>query len=181
MGNAFSLCSTPTVKARVFINGIDAAGKTQILYKLVLGDVQNVIPTIGFNQEIYKSSDMLEMTLIDAGGNERIWSLKKHYWHDLKGMIFVIDSNDRNRIDVVNRELKIMCEYPENKGIPLLILANKQDLPNAYSPNEIENIIEVDRQSREIHAVGCCGITGEGLEEGIKWLNDKILEGIKTF
>jgi len=36
---------------RILLLGLDAAGKTTILYKLKLGDVVTTIPTIGFNVE----------------------------------------------------------------------------------------------------------------------------------
>ena len=32
--------------------GLDAAGKTTILYKLKLGEIVTTIPTIGFNVEV---------------------------------------------------------------------------------------------------------------------------------
>ena len=36
---------------RILMVGLDAAGKTTILYKLKLGEVVTTIPTIGFNVE----------------------------------------------------------------------------------------------------------------------------------
>ena len=36
---------------RILMVGLDAAGKTTILYKLKLGEIVTTIPTIGFNVE----------------------------------------------------------------------------------------------------------------------------------
>ena len=36
---------------RIVMLGLDAAGKTTVLYKLKLGEVVTTIPTIGFNVE----------------------------------------------------------------------------------------------------------------------------------
>ena len=40
---------------RILMVGLDAAGKTTILYKLKLGEVVTTIPTIGFNVETVRS------------------------------------------------------------------------------------------------------------------------------
>ena len=47
--------------------GLDAAGKTTILYKLKLGDVVTTIPTIGFNVETVEYKN-IEFTVWDIGG-----------------------------------------------------------------------------------------------------------------
>ena len=176
MGNAFSLCSSKPLQADVFMSGLDASGKTLILYSIVLGKAITTIPTIICNIEIYKSSDKVEMKLFDQGGGYVLRLLSCNYWNNLKGMIFVFDSNDKKRIKEAEEEMKQMCDYPNNKGVPLLVFANKQDIESAYSANELENIIEIDRESRDVLVIGCCAKTGEGIQEGIKWLNDKIIE-----
>ena len=48
-------------------------------------------------------------------------------------MVFVVDSADRERIEYSRQELDIMLQEEELKGVPVLILANKQDLPGAMN------------------------------------------------
>jgi ADP-ribosylation factor protein 1 len=55
------------VEMRILMVGLDAAGKTTILYKLKLGEVVTPIPTIGFNVEevSYKN---ISFHVWDVGG-----------------------------------------------------------------------------------------------------------------
>ena len=82
--------------------GLDAAGKTTILYKLKLGAVVNSIPTIGFNVETLKYRN-INFAVWDVGGGDKIHLLWRHYYSNTHTLIWVIDSNDRDRIDE-NRE-----------------------------------------------------------------------------
>ena len=52
---------------RILMLGIDAAGKTTILYKLKLGESLNSVPTIGFNVEEVKYKN-LNFLIWDIGG-----------------------------------------------------------------------------------------------------------------
>merc|ERR550514_2186298 len=115
---------------RILMVGLDAAGKTTILYKLKLGEVVTTIPTIGFNVETveYKS---ISFTVWDVGGQDKIRPLWRHYYQNTDGLIFVVDSNDRDRIGDAKEELTKMLSEDEMKDAILLVFANKQDLPNA--------------------------------------------------
>lgn len=84
-------------ESRILMVGLDAAGKTTILYKLKLGEVVTTIPTIGFNVETvdYKN---ISFTVWDVGGQDKIRPLWRHYYQNTQGIIFVVDSNDRDRV-----------------------------------------------------------------------------------
>merc|ERR1712000_138778 len=92
---------------RILMVGLDAAGKTTILYKLQLGVVVTTIPTIGFNVEAVEYGN-IRFTVWDIGGQDKIRKLWRHYYQGTQGLIFVIDSNDRDRVDVAHEELKTM-------------------------------------------------------------------------
>merc|ERR1712115_349502 len=83
---------------RILMVGLDAAGKTTILYKLKLAEVVTTIPTIGFNVETVEYKN-INFTVWDVGGQDKIRPLWKHYYHNTQGIIFVVDSNDKERID----------------------------------------------------------------------------------
>lgn len=51
--------------------GLDAAGKTTILYKLKLGEVVTTIPTIGFNVETVEYKN-ISFTVWDVGGQDKV-------------------------------------------------------------------------------------------------------------
>merc|ERR1712167_293976 len=82
---------------RILMVGLDAAGKTTILYKLKLGEVVTTIPTIGFNVETVEYKN-INFTVWDVGGQDKIRKLWRHYYLNTQGLIFVVDSNDRDRV-----------------------------------------------------------------------------------
>lgn len=63
--------------------------------------------------------------------------LWRHYYQHIDGIIMVLDSNDRERLPDVSHELNRLLGEEQLSGMPLLVLANKQDLPNAMACNEI--------------------------------------------
>ena len=56
---------------RILMVGLDAAGKTTILYKLKLGEVVTTIPTIGFNVETVEYKN-ISFTVWDVGGQDKV-------------------------------------------------------------------------------------------------------------
>merc|ERR1711865_370646 len=78
---------------RILMVGLDAAGKTTVLYKLKLGEVVTTIPTIGFNVETVEYKN-INFTVWDVGGQDKIRKLWRHYYLNTQGLIFVVDSND---------------------------------------------------------------------------------------
>merc|ERR1719390_328238 len=82
---------------RILMVGLDAAGKTTILYKLKLGEVITTIPTVGFNVEEVQYKN-INFTVWDIGGQDKIRKLWRYYYQNTQGLIFVVDSNDRERI-----------------------------------------------------------------------------------
>jgi len=186
MGKAFSRAIKKLfdkkVNSRMLMLGLDAAGKTTVLYQLKLGEVVTTIPTIGFNVEELEYKN-LRMTVWDIGGQERIRPLWRHYYENSNGLIWVIDSNDTDRIDDENRdepdsakhELWRLLQDDSLRGVPLLVLANKQDLPYAISPQKIYQRLGLDKvKDRPVHVQGCVAKTCDGLYEGLDWLNTTI-------
>jgi len=161
---------------RMIMVGLDAAGKTTIMYKMKLGETARTIPTIGFNvEEInYKK---LNITLWDIGGQDKIRVLWKHYYLNSEAIIYVVDSSDTDRIETATEELYKMLEDEELKNAPLLIFANKQDLPGAFSPSEIIEKMNLNSiKNRRWIVQGCSATEGRGLSEGMDWMASAILK-----
>ena len=121
---------------RILMVGLDAAGKTTILYKLKLGEIVTTIPTIGFNVETVEYKN-ISFTVWDVGGQDKIRPLWRHYYQNTQGLIFVVDSNDRDRIDDAKEELHRMLNEDELRDAVVLVFANKQDLPQAMPAAEV--------------------------------------------
>uniref|UniRef100_A0A0D3EM33 ADP-ribosylation factor n=2 Tax=Oryza TaxID=4527 RepID=A0A0D3EM33_9ORYZ len=159
---------------RILMVGLDAAGKTTILYKLKLGEIVTTIPTIGFNVETvdYKN---ISFTVWDVGGQDKIRPLWRHYFQNTQGLIFVVDSNDRDRVVEARDELHRMLNEDELRDAVLLVFANKQDLPNAMNAAEITDKLGLHSlRQRHWYIQSTCATTGEGLYEGLDWLSSNI-------
>ncbi|KAI4326060.1 hypothetical protein MLD38_031412 [Melastoma candidum] len=159
---------------RILMLGLDAAGKTTILYKLKLGEVVTTIPTIGFNVETVEYKNV-GFTVWDVGGQDKIRPLWRHYFQNTQGLIFVVDSNDKDRILEAREELHRMLSEDELRTATLLVFANKQDLPNAMSVSEITDKLSLHSlRSRRWFIQAACATSGQGLYEGLDWLSSNI-------
>uniref|UniRef100_A0A7S2XAV3 ADP-ribosylation factor n=1 Tax=Lotharella oceanica TaxID=641309 RepID=A0A7S2XAV3_9EUKA len=156
---------------RVVMIGLDAAGKTTVLYKLQLGEVVYTIPTIGFHVETVEHKS-LDFQVWDIGGQEKIRPLWRHYYANTDGIVFVVDSNDQERLDVAREELETTLAFDELKDAAVLVFANKQDLPHALPSKSIAKRLGLDKMGgdRQWHVQGACATTGYGLVEGMDWL-----------
>eukprot|EP00796_Vickermania_ingenoplastis_P009082 gene9082-6375_t len=134
MGNIMSWFESKFYKkkATILMVGLDAAGKTTILGKLKLNEVQETVPTIGFNVETVEYQNVT-FHLWDVGGQERLRKLWRHYYDGANAIIFVIDSADIARLGDVKKELTTLLTEPILRDAILLIFCNKQDLPKALS------------------------------------------------
>lgn len=138
----------------MFAVGLDAAGKTTILYKLKLGEIVTTIPTIGFNVETVEYKNIC-FTVWDVGGQDKIRPLWRHYFQNTQGLIFVVDSNDRERICEAQDELQKMLSEDELRDAVLLLFANKQDLPNAMAASELTEKLALNQlRNRKVSRLG---------------------------
>ncbi|KAJ8698475.1 hypothetical protein PTI98_005181 [Pleurotus ostreatus] len=164
---------------RILMVGLDAAGKTTILYKLKLGEIVTTIPTIGanffrFNVETVEYKN-ISFTVWDVGGQDKIRPLWRHYFQNTQGIIFVVDSNDRERVSEAREELQRMLNEDELRDALLLVFANKQDLPNAMNAAEITDKLGLHGlRQRTWYIQAACATSGDGLYEGLEWLSANI-------
>jgi ADP-ribosylation factor 6 len=156
---------------RILMLGLDAAGKTTILYKLKLGQPVATIPTVGFNVETVRYKNV-KLSVWDVGGQEKIRPLWRHYYTGTHGLIFVVDSADRHRIGEAAEELMRIVSDREMRTALILVIANKQDLPGAMKPYEVQEKLGLARleADRTWYVQPACANSGEGLYEGLSWL-----------
>lgn len=147
---------------RTILIGLDAAGKTTLLYKLSRGaEVTTTIPTIGFNVETIELSKG-DFVCWDVGGCDKIRPLWRHYFQNKEVMIVMVDSNDRDRMEALHEE---MMMFAKENCLPLLILANKQDLPNAMNIQELTQVLHLNSfTDRYWEIMPICATSGEGLD-----------------
>jgi len=159
---------------RVLMLGLDAAGKTTILYKLKLDQGVSTIPTVGFNVETV-TFKKVKFNVWDVGGQDKIRPLWRHYYAGTQALIFVVDSNDRDRIQEAQQELLRIISDREMKDAVLLVFANKNDLPNIMDTAEITEKLGLHKlRDRTWFVQSSCAISGDGLLDGLTWLNAQI-------
>ena len=179
MGSFYSYLF-PTTNYKIIMFGLDAAGKTSIIrfLKNRIGDKSNTPYDPYFTPKLnYKG--LLSIIKIDIGccdGPRGAWGTTREKMNqafkNAKGIIFVIDSHDNDRLDedFMDDFNYILC-HEDLKNLPVLIMANKQDLDSALSLEEIIKKIEIEKFKDKIWlALGTSIITGEGIEEGLDWM-----------
>mmetsp|Transcript_24939 Transcript_24939/g.27754 ORF Transcript_24939/g.27754 Transcript_24939/m.27754 type:complete len:180 (+) Transcript_24939:100-639(+) len=158
---------------KVIIVGLNNAGKTTTLYKLLLDEVVLTTPTIGSNVEeiVYKN---IKFNVWDIGGQESLRATWSTYYVDTSVMMMVVDSTDRERIGIVKAELAKMLSHEGLKHSLLLVLANKNDLKGAMSSAEVSDALGLNNvTTHQYHIQSCCALTGEGLFKAMDWVVSK--------
>ncbi|PAA77791.1 hypothetical protein BOX15_Mlig013145g1 [Macrostomum lignano] len=164
--------SSSEARSRVIMIGLDSAGKTTLLYKLKSGEVSTSIPTIGFNVETLSLSRSTQLVSWDVGGRCSLRPLWRHYFKDAQGLIFVVDSSDRDRMHEAADELARLLEHDELAGCPLLVLANKKDLPSAMPLAELTERLRVPclRLNRPFRMFAISASNFDGVAGAFDWL-----------
>ncbi|EOR01252.1 ADP-ribosylation factor-like protein 1 [Wallemia ichthyophaga EXF-994] len=157
-------------ECRILMLGLDAAGKTTIIYRLQLGEVIQTIPTIGFNVESIDYNG-LKLNVWDLGGQTSIRPYWRCYYANTQAIIYVVDSTDTERLPTSRSELITMLSEDELKDAKLLVLANKQDSPDALPASEVSLQLGLDSMKDRTWSVrGCSAISQDGeLNEALNW------------
>eukprot|EP01084_Bolivina_argentea_P059522 108715_1 len=177
-----SLGEHENIDARILMVGLDAVGKTVILYKIKTGKTVTTIPThFVINVETVHHRWMT-FTIWDMGGHDKYRPHWRHYFHCADIVVFVVGSTDALRLDAedmydctVKYELHRLLNEDELSDAMFLVLCNKQDLPNAMSVDQINerlSFMSSSSTTRKCHIMGTCGLTGEGLHEAFDWICD---------
>lgn len=126
---------------QILVLGLDGSGKTSLLCSLSSGSVeQDVQPTQGFNA-VSISRDDLHIEFLEIGGKEDL----RPYWHRYMSkallLLFVVDSSSPQRFPVAKKHLhELLASRP---SLPLMVLANKQDLPGSCSITDLHDALSL--------------------------------------
>lgn len=135
-------------------------------------DTSEISPTLGFDIQTLEYKDF-KLNVWDVGGQQTIRSYWRNYFEQTDGLVWVVDSADRRRLDSCKHELTNLLTQEKLAGSTLLIFANKQDLPGALSSAEIADRLGLHSaqfSTRHWSIVSCSAVTGSGLIDGIDWL-----------
>ncbi|KAH3673516.1 hypothetical protein WICMUC_003622 [Wickerhamomyces mucosus] len=174
----------------VLILGLDNAGKTTFLEQIKrtynpnakVIPLERITPTIGQNvHTISIASNYLKFW--DLGGQSELRTLWSEYFEHCHGIIFVVDSSDKDRIEEVSKELIKIVDSSENydgldTSIPILMLANKQDIPDKLEVEDIKEIfnkLAEKLNARDSKVLPIIATKGEGVKDAVEWLNVRLL------
>jgi len=133
------------------------------------------------------------VTVWDVGGQVKMRPIWNKYYARAHGLVFVVDAADRGRFAEVRRIFRQMLADPDLAGVPVLLMANKQDKDGATAAAELREIfvrphagdlgeveakggdaddvdVETALQYSAMREQGVCALNGEGMEEGVRWL-----------
>lgn len=164
----------------ILILGLDNAGKTTFLetlkkeYSMHSKPLDKIAPTVGQNvATIPVDNNRSILKFWDVGGQASLRAMWSEYYPQCHGIIFVVDSTDRSRIDECSETLRTIVMDDEIEGIPILMLANKQDKPERMEVQDIKEIfnrIAEHMSARDSRVLPVCALTGEGIKDSIEWM-----------
>ncbi|MHA1307695.1 MAG: ADP-ribosylation factor family protein [Candidatus Heimdallarchaeota archaeon] len=163
-----------STKQHVAIIGLDAAGKTTIMKRILRSEYSLSKPTFGVNIEVYQYRT-LEFVVWDLGGHAPIRkTLWKKFVTKAQTIVFVVDAADKKRFHLAKEVFYESLENTDPKA-PILFLANKSDKEDAVSSVEIMEALELQKMTRidrPFNMFRCSALTGEGLFQAWDWLVD---------
>lgn len=165
--------------------GLDSSGKTTALLRLKYGHYVNAVPTVGFNCERLRRGGC-SWVAWDVGGAERVRPLWRAYTRGADAVLFVVDSSSgADRLEEARHELHALVRRQAAQSAalrrarpPVLVLANKQDLPGARPPAAMSDALGLtDLPPTQPWALApACAVTGEGLPEAMTALRRLVLK-----
>ena len=157
--------------------GIDNAGKTTIIDLFAKQKLVKTIPTVGINLEQLSFSEIgFELNILDMGGQKNFRMLWVDYLNTVDIILYVIDASDHKRLDETISEFQKMLVLTEVNAVPILVLVNKIDLPNAMNAIEIGHKLSTipELAKRDWNIIETSAITTKGLVEMFKWTYSKL-------
>ncbi|XP_067678988.1 ADP-ribosylation factor-related protein 1-like [Haliotis asinina] len=168
----------------VLILGLDNAGKTTYLEQTKTKfnrnyqgmNLSKITSTVGLN--IGKIDlGKVRLNFWDLGGQEELQSLWDKYYAESHAVIYIVDSSDAERIEESKSAFDKMITNNTLAGVPLMLLANKQDLDGCVNVADMRTIFSPSQEligHRDLLVSGVSALKGDGVNEGIHWLVESI-------
>ena len=159
-------------EVRLLMLGLDNAGKTTVVKKFNGEDIDEISPTLGFNIKTLEYRGY-KLNIWDIGGQTSLRSYWRNYFEQTDGLIWVVDSADRARLQDCRAELQVLLQQERLAGASLLVFANKQDIEGALTAEQIREELGLDALTatkRHWRIEACSAFTGAGLPAGVDWI-----------
>ncbi|KAM3867014.1 ADP-ribosylation factor-like protein 13A [Diretmus argenteus] len=168
----------PIRKVSVLVVGLDKAGKTSCIRGMLrVPHAMEAGPTFGCVRTELRVENYL-VTLLDIGGAPESRGAWREHCGEVHGIIFVVDSSDRQRMKEAKELMSDLLKQPRVAGKPILVLANKQDKMNALLGSELIEILSLEKlvnQSRSLCHIEPCS----ALMDLRRWSDSRSLRGLR--
>lgn len=178
---------TEPKKIQILFIGVAGVGKTSIINCIQGKPEATVKPTLGFRPSTMALESGIKVALYDLGGGKKIRDIWNNYYHDVHGIIYVVDSSSSTAatgdLDEARENLNsVVLAAPLLRGKPMLILANKQDKDGALSADELRMRLNLQVMPSHLKITECSALPQEGsnpeesavsdprIEQGLEWL-----------
>jgi len=137
------------ISLKIILIGDSNVGKSTFFKKVQNKEI-NIYKepsTIGLDfARIYYNIDNKNVTvhLWDTAGQEKYQCIIKSYFREICGVILVFDVSNENSFNNLKKWLDLTTmEKRCNHKHPILLLGNKNDLPNVINPRELNAFIKI--------------------------------------
>ncbi|KAI0074012.1 P-loop containing nucleoside triphosphate hydrolase protein [Panus rudis PR-1116 ss-1] len=160
--------------AEITIVGLQASGKTSFVNVISSGQFsEDVVPTVAFHWRKVRKGNVT-FQVWDLAGQPRYRSIWERYCNGVDAVVFVVDSSDREKLDTARFELHQLLAQPNLRGVPLLVLGNKNDLEGHATVKELIKALELDKiTNRPVSCYSCSMKSQHNLDIILQWLSER--------
>ncbi|KAK8916110.1 hypothetical protein KSP39_PZI022291 [Platanthera zijinensis] len=175
------------IEFHVLILGVHKAGKTSLLEKLKAIYLNSeglppdrIVPTVGLNIGRIEVSNA-KLVLWDLGGQVGLRTIWEKYYEEAHAIVYMIDASCPSSFEDSKSALEKVLRHDDSRGAPLLILANKQDLPDAVSSEELARYLDLKELGERLYLFEAVSAhDGMGIKYAIEWLVDAMERSKRT-